>query len=129
MGKAAKKLAEVTREYWADWLSQGPALQRQLMAMTTYENPNLAAEEVSAGTQRANTALDVASVNYQNDLHGYGVTQTAEQSAVNSRLEALNRTTQVADAANRIRQNLFDRNRAIATGGVATSNSQSILDG
>jgi hypothetical protein len=125
--KASKKLAQVTREYWQDWLSQGPALQRQLMNMTTYQNPNLVAEEVGAGVGRVNTALDVASVNYQNDLRGYGVTPSAEQQAVNGRLEALNRTTRVADAANRIRQNLFDRNRAIATGGVATGNVNSVM--
>lgn len=129
MGRAAKKLAQVTREYWQDWLSRGPDLQDQLIDMTTYWNPGLAGEEVGIGVNRVNRALDVASVGYRNDLASYGITPTAEQQSVNSRLEALNRSARVVDAANRIRQNLFDRNRAIATGGVATNNSNSIMEG
>lgn len=128
-GKAADVLARVSREYYQDWLSQGPALQESLMNLTTYNNPGIANEEIGAGVLRTNRALNAATTNYQNRLDGYGIAPTAEQQAVNSRLTTINRSSQVVNAANQIRQALYDRNRAIATGGLTTSKYDEIVEG
>lgn len=123
---AADRLAQVTREYYDDWLSQGPQLQSALMNLTTYENPGLADQEIDAGVGRVNSALDAADVGYKNRMHSYGIAPTAEQQEVNSRLSSLNRSSQVVNAANQIRQALHDRNQAIATG-VSVSSADDVL--
>lgn len=126
--KASDTLAAVTRESWQDWLSQGPGLQEALMGMTTYNNPNLASQEVARGVDTTNRALDVADNSYALNMSSYGLAPTAEQQAVNSRLSGLNRSTQTVNAANQIRQALMDRNRSIAMGGVTATNYNKITN-
>ena len=114
-------LAAVLRGYWDDYETKGLPLFDQLANETTYNNPNLVQREFTKGLARANTAIDVAAENQQERLRGYGVQMTAEQQADNDRLQGLTRSTALTDAANRITQNLVDRNRAIATGGATNT--------
>ena len=119
--KPANTLAAVLRGYWQDYETNGLPLFDQLVAETTYDNPELVKQEVDKGLARASSAIDVAGRNQAEQLRGFGIEMSAEQQADNQRLQGLSRSTALTDAANRITQNLIDRNRAIATGGSMNS--------
>lgn len=116
MGEAAGTLAKLARAQWEDYIARFRPLENQLMQMTTYENPAIITEEISKGQKYLGNQYDATIQNQAIQMQSYGISPTGEQRAVNERVAALGKAAALADAANRIRQRLIDRNREIAFG-------------
>jgi hypothetical protein len=113
---ASNQLADVARAEWGDYLKRFKPVEEALMKQTTWENPALFDEDIGKAQSAINTSMD-ANVQSQNQLLSrYGIGQTPDYKTANDRLNNLNRQAALVDAANRIRQNLVDRNYQIATG-------------
>ena len=118
-GKAADMAAQVTRATYEDWKSTYLPVALQMMnEETAYNNPALVSKGVTQAVTNVNKSFDNAAAQQQRMASRYGVGISSEQQAVNDRVNNINRSTSVVDAANRIRQRLADRDRAIALGGV-----------
>jgi hypothetical protein len=114
--EASQQLADVARAEWQDYLARFKPIETALMNQTTYDNPDLFNQNIAQAQSAINTSMDTGAVNQNQLLQRYGVSQTADYATANSRLNDLNRQAALVDAANRIRQNLVDRNYQIATG-------------
>lgn len=111
-------IGQLTRAQWADYVQRFSPVENRLMDMTTYNSPEITAHEVERGTATAGQAIDVASRGRALNRAQYGLTARAGQQALEARQDNIARSTAVVEAANRIRQNLIERNRNIAVGGV-----------
>lgn len=117
----SKVTAAITRAQWDDYVARYVPVENRLMDMTTYNNPTLAATEVSDNVAATAGAADLAGGSRTRNLARYGLSQSMQQQTAASRSDAINRSLSAADAANRTRQNLIDRNRLIAVGGNPTA--------
>lgn len=111
-------MGALTRAQWADYLARFQPIENSLMNMTTYNNPGLVAKEVTAATESANTAMGVATQNRGMNRAQYGLTARPGQQVAENRQDNLTGTAAAVEAANKTRQNLTDRNRLIAVGGI-----------
>ena len=109
-------VGQLTRSQWADYVSRFSPIENQLMGMTTYNSPGLVSSEIAKGVEIADNASATATGMRAMNRSQYGLTPRAGQQALEARQDNLTRSTAVVDAANRIRQSLIDRNRAIASG-------------
>ena len=117
-GKASDMTARLTRAQWDDYKLRFQPIERQLMQETSYMNPGVVTEQVGSAVTRANRSFDVTRQNHIRGLGRYGITMDPEQQKVFDRLDNLNRSLAVSDAADRTRMMISDRNRAIALGGI-----------
>lgn len=115
---SANTMGALTRAQWADYLARFQPIEDSLMNMTTYNNPGLVAKEVTAATESANTAMGVATQNRGLNRAQYGLTATAGQQTAEARQDNLTGAAATVEAANKTRQNLLDRDRLIAVGGI-----------
>lgn len=120
-GKASDVSARLTRSTWEDFKKVYQPIARELMASTSYMNPQNALDDAQGAIQKVNTAFDTSSAMRNATMSSYGIAPTAEQSANQQRLTTLNRSASVVDAANRILKNIADRDRALAIGGLPNS--------
>ena len=117
----AKVTAELTRKQWEDYKARFMPTENRLMQMTSYMNPGIVNEQIqqAVGTGGYVTrALDSSAAQAQRGFARYGLTPNAAQQRAISRDTGLTRSKAVVDAANRIRQNITDRNQQIATGSI-----------
>jgi hypothetical protein len=114
--EASQQLADVARAEWKDYLARFRPIETALMNQTTYENPDLFNQDITQAQSAINTSMDSSAVSRIQLLQRYGINQTPDYRQANDRLNNLNRQAALVDAANRIRQNLVDRNYQIATG-------------
>lgn len=121
---AADTTAAVLRGNYNEWKSKffgkdnASGIIPQLVNQTTYANPGLVDQELSQGALRTNNAFNVASTNQAYQQQKYGMQQTTEQVQANALSLNQAKSASNADAANRIRQKLYERNQSIASGGL-----------
>lgn len=117
-GSASDMMASVTRATYDDWRKTYLPIALEMMNQTTYNNPALVKKEVASAVGGVNSAFNSAKGVRERTASRYGVQFDDQQKASNERIMGLEKSTAVVDAANRIRQRLADRNRAIATSGI-----------
>jgi hypothetical protein len=110
------RMAEVTLSQWADYQSRFVPIENQLMNMTTYNNPELAGQEIGRAQADTGNAYDNIAGSSAVQLGRYGMSRTSDQQASNNRLTSLGRSGAVVDAANNIRLKLIERNQTAAAG-------------
>ena len=115
-GKASDLLAAVTREMWEDYKKRFFPLEEQLMGMTTYKDPSLMEREVEKGQGRVEATFGSLWVTAVRRASSYGQSWDAAQYQANLNAHRLDKTAALADAANRIREKIIERDREIATG-------------
>lgn len=114
-------LSRLTRAQWDDYIKRFQPVENRLMDMTTYNDPNLVAQEVNAATDSSNTAINTAITARDMNRARYGLTARNDQQQLEDRQDAITRSTATIEASNRTRQNLIDRNRMIAVGGIPSA--------
>lgn len=112
---------QLLRNQYTDYMNRYRGAEDSLMAMTTYQNPELVNQEIqqaigSGGYVRK--ALNTAEGIQQRSAARFGAIQDADTQQAVARSNDLNRSMAVVDAANRIRQRLATRNQQIAVGTV-----------
>lgn len=115
-GKASDILAGVTREMWEDYKKRFFPLEEQLMGMTTYKDPSLMEREVEKGQGRVEATFGSLWDTAVRRASSYGQSWDAAQYQANLNAHRLDKTAALADAANRIREKIMERDREIATG-------------
>jgi hypothetical protein len=120
-------MSTVLRSQWSDYLSTYQPIATAVMNDTTYNNPGLAATAITKSTGDVNSAFDTSAIQQQRQLSRYGGQTSPDQQAALARDNSISRSSSVVDAANNIRTNLADRNRAIAVGGIPNITSQSAI--
>lgn len=111
-------IGALTRAQWQDYQARFVPIENRLMDLTTYNNPELAAAQVSDAMSSAGAAVDTANQNRELNRAQYGLTARAGQQQLEARQDSVTRATASMDAANKTRQALIDRNRMIAVGGI-----------
>jgi hypothetical protein len=119
MGNPSSMMAQILQEQWADYVNRIYPYRKQLEQMTSYTNPDLINASVWEASKQAMRTHDATQSAYDAKLRGYGVIPTGDVKESNVLQSQLARTASLADAANRIREKISERNRSIATGGVA----------
>ncbi len=114
--EAADIRADLLRQGWEDYVQRFQPVAEDLMALSTWNSPGVATEEVATAKDRAGKAYGMSAEADQAVRQRYGVSLSADQQAAEDRRNALGMAAAVADAANARRGELFDRNLAIATG-------------
>lgn len=122
---ASDMAAQITRATYEDWKKTYLPVSRQLMNESTYLNPNLEKESVAQAVSNVNRTYDASTTQRDRTAYGYGTALTGEQQAVGSRVNDIERSSAVVDAASKIRQKLADRNKEIALGSVANLGGKS----
>lgn len=122
-GKAATRQGAITKMQWADYQTRFVPIENQLMNMTTYNNPELAGQEI--GKAQADTAgtYDNIAGSQAIQMGRYGMSLSPDQQASSDRINSLGKSGAVVDAANNIRLKLVERNQTIAAG---TSQSMNV---
>jgi len=123
-GNASDNYARLTKAQWADYQKRFVPIEDELINSTTYANPQVLTKAIGQGREATNKAFDVAEQTQQRAVGQYGITQDPAQIALRRRMEGLNRSAAVVDAANRIRQRISDRNREITSGAAPSSGIQ-----
>lgn len=117
-GKATDMYAQVTRAVYDDWKQNYLPVALEMMNQTTYNNPGLMAENVTQAVGNVNSSFNSAQDQQDRTLSRFGISRTGQAQEVSDRMESLSKSASIVDAANRIRQNLADRNRQVALGGI-----------
>lgn len=115
-GKATDKLGAITKQQWADYQSRFVPIENQLMDMTTYNNPDLANQEINRVETDTASAYDNIANASAIQMGRYGISRNADQQQSSDRLSALGKSGAIVDAANNIRLKLVERNQMIASG-------------
>lgn len=117
MGEASKLAARLTRELWADYKQTYQPIARQILEEElTLNNPSLVTDSIQQATDTVNSSYNAASNERLTALSRYGIAPTPAQNASATRINNLNRSKAVVNAANTIRTNLADRDRALLFG-------------
>jgi hypothetical protein len=122
--KAEDNYAKLTRAQWEDYKRRFVPIENELINSTTYANPQVLTTAIGQGRDAANQAINVSEQTQQRAVGQYGITQDPSEIALRRRMEGMNRSTAVVDAANRIRQRVSDRNREITSGAAPSSGIQ-----
>lgn len=120
-GKASDRLGALEKARYEDKKARFDPIENALMQQTTYNNPNLAGQEVGKAEADTMQTYDNIPGSQAIQLGRYGMSMDADQQTSSDRMNALGRTGAVVDAANNIRLKLVERNQSIAAG-TATSN-------
>lgn len=115
-GSASALLASVTREMWEDYKRRFFPLEEQLMGMTTYQDPGLMDREVEQGKSRTSAMYDSMWHTMEQSSRSRGQQWEPVEYQANLSAYRLDKTAALADAANRIREKIMQRDREIATG-------------
>jgi hypothetical protein len=115
-GTAASRLGAIDKAQWTDYQKRFVPIENQLMQMTTYNNPNLAGEEITKAKTDTGDYYDNITGSSAIQMGRYGMSLTGDQQQSSDRLNALGRSGAVVDAANNIRLKLVERNQQIASG-------------
>ena len=110
--------ANLTRAQWADYQARFQPIENYLMQQTSYANPSIVSQEVGAGTTDVNNSYGAMSGVRQRALERTGVQQDAQTLQSEQRQMGVSKSAAVVDSANRIRQNIIERNQQIAIGGI-----------
>ena len=121
---AADTAAAVSQANYNEWKNTYLPAALDLNNQTTYNNPGLVQQGVTQAIGNVNQAFDSAAAQRNRFMQQSGTTQDPMLGAVNSRVNNVQRSSSVVDAANRIRQNLADRNKSIMQSGIPVSNNQ-----
>lgn len=113
---ASDTLANVTRAKYDDWKARFFPKVGELMDMTTYNNPNLIAQETAGAVNTVNESFNLANGSQARNVASYGMTQVPDDTRAND----LGQVASQVDAINNTRLVLKDRDRAIAAGGLGT---------
>jgi hypothetical protein len=123
-GSASGNYANLTKAQWQDYQRRFVPIENELINSTTYANPQVLTKAIGQGREATNQAMDVSEKTQQRAVGQYGITQDPAQLTLRRRMEGLNRSAAVVDAANRIRQRVSDRNREITSGAAPSSGIQ-----
>lgn len=123
-GKAEDNYAKLTRAQWEDYKRRFVPIEDELINSTSYANPEVLTKAIGQGKEAVNKTFDVSSEMQNRAIGRYGISQDPAQIALRRRMEGLNRSAAIVDAANRIRQRIADRNREITTGAAPSSGIQ-----
>ena len=115
-GTAASRLGSITKAQWADYQTRFVPIENQLMNMTTYNNKDLAGQEIGQARTDTSKSYDNIAGSQAIQLGRYGMGMNADQQQSSDRLNALGKSGAVVDAANNIRLKLVERNQQIASG-------------
>jgi len=122
MGQASDLAAKLTRELWNDYKAiYQPIASNLLNNSLTFNNPSLVTDSIAQATSNVNNAYNASGTNRLTALSRYGIAPTEAQNASAERLNNLSRSKAVVNAANAIRTNLADRDRAILFGSLGIS--------
>jgi hypothetical protein len=122
---AADTWAKITRSQWADYENRFVPYEDALMNMTTYGNPGLVDSAITRGTQAPRQGFDSAQRMNEQHQARYGAALTRGYDQTQERQNNVGRSAAIVNEANRIRQELTDRNREIAFG----ASNQSVAAG
>lgn len=117
---ASDTWADITRAQWQDYLDRFVPREDALLNMTTYENPGLVDSTMAIGKQAAAIGYDATQRMNQQAAGRYGAALTQGYQQNQDRRDNVGKSAAIVNEANRIRQELQDRNRQIALG---TSNA------
>ena len=117
---ASDTWADITRAQWEDYLNRFVPREDALMNMTTYENPGVVDSTMAIGKQAAAIGYDATQRMNQQAAGRYGAALTQGYQQNQDRRDNVGKSAAIVNEANRIRQELQDRNRQIALG---TSNA------
>jgi hypothetical protein len=120
--KASDTWAWITRAQWADYMDRFAPRENQLMAMSTYFNPEIATQQVDKAKVAAGTAFDTSQRMQQQYESRYGAGALGGERAYDQRVASVGKSAAIVDAANRITQKLIDQNREIAVGASEAAN-------
>ena len=120
-GNADQMAAAVSQAQYNEWRNNFLPVAQQLNKQTTYGDPSLVSKGITQAIGNVNQAYDTASGQQQRFSQEYGVTQDPMLGAVTSRVNNVQRSQSVVDAANRIRSNLASNNNSIMSGGQLTN--------
>jgi len=115
-GTAASRLGALTKAEWSDYQTRYIPIENQLMQQTTYNNPNLAGQEINKAETDTSHTYDNIANSSAIQLGRYGMSMNSDQQASSDRLNALGKSGAVVDAANNIRLKLTERNQQITSG-------------
>ena len=113
--------AMVLMQQYSDYQRRFQPLENQLMGQTMYTNPNLVNDEIAQGQGFVNNAFSTQAAQHQRSLQSFGLAPDQRTQQANNISSAIGRSASIVDAANRIRQNVTDRSRAIISGGAGSS--------
>lgn len=108
---ATDLLAKVSREQFEQYKKFGYPIENQMIGMIGVPQTSLA-----DATGMASSIGAVQSSEANRSLAGYGLTQTADQAATNSRLNSMNTVATMAGARNAVRQGSKDLDQQILIG-------------
>lgn len=114
--QASDTWAWITRAQYKDYVNRFVPMENELIGMTSYKNPAVVQEAVDKGALAASNAYDTAAAQQDQTYGRYGAAISADQLRTIDRSRDLGKTAAIVDAANRIRQDLIDQDRAIAFG-------------
>jgi hypothetical protein len=114
---AADMAAAVTQAQYSDWKNTFLPASQAMLNQTTFNNPGLVQQGVTQAVGNVNQAFDTAAGVQQRLATHAGIADDPTLSAVTSKVNNVQRSASVVDAANRIRQNLSDRNTSIMQSG------------
>lgn len=125
-GNADLEAAAVGQGQYNEWKNTYLPIALDVNNQTTFNNPELVNQGITQAVGDVNQAFNTQAGTQQRYQQQYGLTPDPMQGAVNSRVNSLGRSQSVVDAANRIRQNLINRNTSIMQGGVPTASQSGI---
>ena len=111
----------VIRANYNEWKNAFFPKIGELMNMTTYNNPGLLKGQVADAQNAVASSFDNVQGGQARTAARYGMTVSARQQAAQDSAMSLARSSSMVDAANRVRGDQLDRNRAIATGGIPSA--------
>ena len=117
-GSVSDLAAAVSQAQYEEWKNSFLPVAINMNNQTTYNNPGLVQKGITQAVGNVNQAFDTSLAVKNRMIQQAGITEDPMMGAVNSRVNSVQRSASVVDAANRIRQNLADRNKSILQGGV-----------
>jgi len=108
---AGDTFAALTREQWADYVSQFVPLENQLIQYAT--DPGVVTQSMQKASTNVNQSFDAAEASAQRRLKGYGVTLTPEEQAAQKREFGLARSLADVQAQGLARDLTTTRQRSV----------------